>query len=98
MLPSASVYGPLISRLSSPLSSENDEWPSSLSLNLSFTDRRAMEQLFDSEGFKVKFALKYVELDDPVSKPDWIKNIEDFLLAAPPKSAKLVKPSPRSSS
>jgi hypothetical protein len=85
------VYGPLIARLSTALSSENDAWPSSLSLNLNFTDRRAMEQLFDSEGFKVKFALKYVELDDPVNKPGWVTEIENFLSAAAPKPAKPVR-------
>ncbi|WP_448120371.1 AAA family ATPase [Pseudomonas veronii] len=89
------VYGPLISRLSSPLSSENDDWPSSLSLNLNFTDRRAMEQLFDSDGFKVKFALKYIEVDDPMKKPGWVKEIETFLISTEPKSPKSNRRAPK---
>ncbi|MDO7896614.1 AAA family ATPase [Pseudomonas citrulli] len=85
------IYGPLIARLSIPLSSENDEWPSSLSLNLNFTDRKAMEQLFETEGFKVKFALRYVELDTLSKKPEWVTAIETFLLPPKPKAVKTVR-------
>ncbi len=77
---SHALYGPFIVSLSAPLKSENKDWPSSLALNLSFTDRKIMEQLFESDGFKVKFALKYTELDDASKKPAWITEIESFLL------------------
>lgn len=76
-------YGPLIARVAAKLTSANDGWPSSLALNLSFTERKAMEQLFDSEGFKVAFALRYVELDDASRKPEWVADIENFLFAGP---------------
>lgn len=85
------VYGPLISRLSTQLSSADDDWPSSLSLNLNFTDRRAMEQLFESDGFKVRFALRYVELDDPSNKPGWVREIERFLFTPKPTGTKPVR-------
>ena len=90
-----SIYGPLISQLSSPLSSENEDWPSSLALNLSFTDRKAMEQLLDSEGFKVKFALKYIDLDDGTKKPGWVAEIENFLLSTGPNTSKPNRRSPK---
>lgn len=73
------AYGDIISKLSKPLSSENNDWPSSLSLNLSFTDRKLIDQLFNLDGFKVKFAIRYTELDDPSNKPAWIREIESFL-------------------
>ncbi|MBI6852711.1 AAA family ATPase [Pseudomonas cichorii] len=85
------VYGPLISELTTPLRSVNDNWPSSLSLGLNFTDRKAMERLFDSEGFKVKFALRYIELDDASRKLKWIQEIEKFLLTTKPKTTKIVR-------
>ena len=88
---SHAVYGAIISRLSTHLSSVNDDWPSSLSLNLSFTDRRVMEQLFESEGFKIKFALKYVELDDPSNKPAWVRDIEKFIFTPKSNGAKLAR-------
>ncbi|MBG0846316.1 AAA family ATPase [Pseudomonas chengduensis] len=85
------LYGELIAQLPEKLTSENNEWPSGFALNLNFTDRRAMEHLFEADGFKVKFALRYTELDDPSKKPEWIREIEAFLAttkAKPPKPNK----------
>ncbi|WAH60971.1 ATP-binding protein [Pseudomonas silvicola] len=84
-----SVYGAMIARLSKPLSSENDEWPSTLSLNLNFTDRKAIEQLFECEGFKVKFALQYVKIDSLVRKPKWVAEIERFLFPLKTKGGRV---------
>lgn len=85
------LYGSLLSRITAPITSENDCWPSSFSLNLNFTDRKLMEQLFDSEGFKVKFALRYAEHDDSLAKPGWVSEIEDFLSTPKAKVAKSVR-------
>ena len=82
------MYGGFISSLPKGLSSADDGWPSGLALNLSFVERKAMEQLFDAEGFKVKFALEYSRINDPLRKPDWIREIEAFLFPPKPKVRK----------
>ncbi|WP_161865969.1 hypothetical protein [Pseudomonas yangonensis] len=81
----------MIEKLPARLTSENKEWPSGLALNLNFTNRKLMEHIFEADGFKVNFALKYTELDDPSKKPGWIKEIEDFLVT----KVKPTKPSKR---
>jgi len=58
---------------------EKPEWPSGLSMNLRDTHRKTIEKLFNTSGFKIKFALKYIEIADRTSPPSWIKEIETFL-------------------
>ncbi|PZP24171.1 AAA family ATPase [Pseudomonas kuykendallii] len=81
-------YDKLVSQLPNKLTSENNKWPSGLALNLNFTDRKAMEHLFEADGFKVKFALKYTEIDDSSEKPEWIREIEAFLATTKTKPPK----------
>lgn len=82
-------YGELVDKVLPSLASRNNDWPASLALGLGFEDRKNLEQLFDLEGFKVKFALRYVELNVEPKKPQWVGEIEEFLLAPKPKINKV---------
>lgn len=75
-----SIYGYLIEKILPALDARGCEWPSSLALGLGFEDRKNMERLFEIDGFKVKFALRYCELNINPNKPQWITEIEEFLM------------------
>jgi predicted ATP-dependent endonuclease of OLD family len=57
----------------------SDSIPSGLALNLRANDQVAMEQLFNSTGFKVKFALEFVKIAPKNLRPSWIEEILKFL-------------------
>lgn len=64
---------------------EDPEWPSGLSMNLRDTHKKTIEKIFNSPGFKIKFALKYIEIADKETMPSWIKEIENFLYPKIPR-------------
>ena len=72
-------YSAALKKVRLPTIPADEKWPSGLALNLAFTDRRQLEQLFEMSGFKVKFALRYCQLSDPSEKPAWINEVEQFL-------------------
>nr|WP_225777346.1 AAA family ATPase [Pseudomonas sp. Marseille-Q3773] len=72
-------YGAAVKSIRLPLAPADEDWPSGLALNLAFTDRRQLEQIFEMEGFKVKFALRYCQLSDSTDRPDWINHIAEYL-------------------
>lgn len=59
--------------------------PSGLALNLRDSDKVVLEQLFDIDGFKIKFALQYAELADVEECPLWITEIKSFLYPPRPR-------------
>lgn len=81
-------YGEIVDEILPILGAKNADWPTSLALGLGFEERKKMEELFDLEGFKVKFALRYVELNTSPKKPQWISEIEEFLITSKPKKIK----------
>lgn len=86
-------FGAFITKLEADLSLRNAEWPASLALDLKPSDRRIVEDLFEQPGFKVKFALKYVELNKERKKPSWITEIISFLETTNTKARRRSKPS-----
>lgn len=77
------MYQEVFGELSEPLTVTDSDLPSGLALNLRSSDKLILEKLFDMEGFKIKFALAYVEYSDPSRCPEWITEIKQFLY--PPK-------------
>lgn len=77
------LYREIFAELSEPLTVTDFNLPSGLALNLRSSDKLILEQLFDKDGFKIKFALAYVESSEPSRCPDWITDIKQFLY--PPK-------------
>ena len=71
-------YGELVNEIYPNIERENDEWPSGLATNLKPTDRNALNSLFEEDGFKVKFALKYANVADPAEIPKWICELKTF--------------------
>ncbi|WP_238537246.1 hypothetical protein, partial [Pseudomonas sp. R62] len=77
------LYQEIFAELSEPLAVTDFNLPSGLALNLRSSDKLILEKLFDKDGFKIKFALAYVENSEPSRCPDWITDIKHFLY--PPK-------------
>jgi len=73
------LYSDTFGELSEELSVTDASLPSGLALNLRHSDKLILEKLFDTEGFKIKFALAYTENSDATICPEWINEIRDFL-------------------
>ncbi|MDH4870518.1 AAA family ATPase [Pseudomonas sp. BN515] len=73
------IYGPEIIKIIGGLSSQDENMPPSFSLNLRRLELKIIDDLFSMAGFKVKFALKYIELSNPNERPAWMQGIVDFL-------------------
>ncbi|WP_431481922.1 AAA family ATPase [Pseudomonas thivervalensis] len=76
-------YQEIFGEFSEELAVADKSLPSGLALNLRSSDKLVLEKLFDSDGFKIKFALAYTENSDPSRCPEWITEIKKFLY--PPK-------------
>ncbi|MNR07814.1 hypothetical protein D3C85_1239440 [compost metagenome] len=74
-------YGESVSSILKFVSSENDELPAALAFDLTGTQQRNMEDLFNMPGFKVKFALRYSELANALDPPTWMSEVEAFLFS-----------------
>jgi predicted ATPase len=75
----------LFAEFSEVLEIKNNDLPSVPSLDLRESDKVVLEKIFDLQGFKISFALKYVENSDPNICPEWIIEIRDFLYPKIPK-------------
>lgn len=72
-------YAALVSKLVKGLKSQDEEMPPSFALNLRRLEIKTLDDLFEMAGFKVKFALRYIELADIKERPAWMNGITDFL-------------------
>lgn len=67
--------------------SRGEEMPPSFAYDLGRFQLRTLDDIFDSAGFKVKFALKYISISDPDSPPKWITELDSFFLTRKSNSA-----------
>jgi energy-coupling factor transporter ATP-binding protein EcfA2 len=72
-------YRDPLNNFTDELSIKDPSWPSTMALDLSGTQLHQLDEIFNAEGFKIKFALKYVELCNELDIPPWIAEIKDFL-------------------
>lgn len=75
-------YGETIAPLLKFLSSKNNKLPASLAFDLTGSQQRSMEELFNMPGFKVKFALRYSNLADVLDTPEWMSEVAAFLFSS----------------
>lgn len=80
-----SQYEELVQGIYSNIELEDSGWPSGLAMNLKLKDRNALAALFEEDGFKVKFALKYTDVADPVEVPEWITELKKFFIRERPR-------------
>ncbi|MCY1264116.1 AAA ATPase domain protein [compost metagenome] len=91
-------FGRYIKSLETDFSLSSTEWPAALALNLRPSDRRIIDDLFEQPGFKVKFALRYVDLAQNGKEPAWIAGVRSFLSPAISDPKRRSRPSkPKSS-
>lgn len=71
-------YHDLLGRILEDINDFERDLPSGIAFDFRGSDLATLEEFFDLDGVKVKFALKYCELDLERVKPSWIENIEKF--------------------
>lgn len=72
---------PLFGEFSEKLNVQNVNQPSGLAMNLRESDKGVLERIFDEPKFKIRFALKYVEISNEAcfNPPGWVGEVETFL-------------------
>jgi hypothetical protein len=83
-------YEEIFDKFSESISIQDVGVPSGLAFNLRDSDKLVMEELFNVKGFKIRFALKYVESELEYDLPAWVEEIYHFL--NPPKPRPRRKP------
>ncbi|MGY2286324.1 AAA family ATPase [Pseudomonas gingeri] len=73
------VNSKIIGGIVEGMASQDDNMPPSFSLNLRKLEQKALDDLFAMDGFKITFALKYIEVADSKKIPSWIEEIKEFL-------------------
>ncbi|WP_416421966.1 AAA family ATPase [Pseudomonas sp. App30] len=79
-------YGESVSSILEFLSFTDDSLPASLAFDLTGTQQRSVEELFNMAGFKVNFALKYAEHANHQIIPSWMSEIVNYLFTPKRKS------------
>lgn len=72
-------YATIVNQVVKGLKSQDEKMPPSFALNLRRLEIKALDDLFEMAEFKVKFALRYIELADAKERPEWMIGITDFL-------------------
>ncbi|WP_082900414.1 AAA family ATPase [Pseudomonas oryzihabitans] len=80
------THGDAIRDLIQGLSVSNDDIAPSFALNLRRMEILELDEIFSTEGFKVKFALEYIKIAPPENPPHWIRQIKEFIEPSPLKT------------
>jgi hypothetical protein len=73
-------YSDILTPLLNSIEVKYRDSASGLALDLTDSQKVILSEFFDLDGVKIKFALKYKELDKDIKTPEWIEEIIDFLI------------------
>lgn len=74
------LYQEVLEPLLDSISITDSSLPSTIAFDLRGSEMKKLEEFFDMQGVKVKFALQYIENDNEKKELSWIKEIRDFLI------------------